>query len=815
MDVFWIFIGFVALFFYVRNSISALSTRITYLEQKLGASPAQSQAQAREMPASQSELAKEGVHRGDMFAAALSEVGLEKTQVFQAPPQATSAPTPAPVYAEAALTPEQVKFANETQEETSARWLGRIGAIAVLIGMAFFLKYAFDNNWVGPTGRVALGIIAGLATIGVGQKLRAKYLNYSDMLTGVGIAILYLSIYASYSFYHLVDPSVAFVLMGLVTTFGLVLAIAGSTLGLAVLSTLGGFMTPVLLSTGENHLAALSIYMIILDLGVFGVAWFKKWTQLNYLSFVGTIVLFGGSMAKFYTPPQLGETFFFVSVFFAIFLLTSILHHVLRKEPTTPSDLMLLVLNAAGYFAVSAYLLDPTYHDVLGFFALILAVLYLGVTYIAFSSNKSDRTLNLFLPGIAVVFLTIAIPLQLDGYYVSLSWLVESIVLIATGLYLRERVIQAFGWIVLMVGMVSMGQDVENIRNGMDRDGRYTQTELNSTQPFRITPFFNMGFFLMMVAIAVFYGVAALYHRFRDDEAEWRKFALFSVVMANIVTMLSFSSELMLEHHSLVSLVWFIESIALLYIGLREKNRIVEVIGWIGLLGGLSIMWDGVTGIRSGIPDVQGITNTPPEPITAFLNTGFFLMLCGVATFYAFVALYVQFKEQIVDWKKSVGVILVLANILTIAVITSEIEFSYDQDIGVLYSADAKAQQAYNNYTGGGYQNQNQFRSNVPSVASYEKISSLESSKNTAVSIFWALYAILMIAIGFAKRMRFIRLFGLVFFFVTAGRVFLEVWQLGQLERIISSMVFGVIALGASFLYVKYKHLLTAVVNDD
>ncbi len=817
MDVFWIIMGFVALFFYARNNISALSARITYLEQKLGASPAQ--AKAREMPASQSELAKEGIHRGDIFEAALSDAGLEKTPAFHIPPEAAPTPAPAPsaVYAQAEPSPAQAKFADETQEETSARWLGRIGAIAVLVGVAFFLKYAFDNNWIGPTGRVALGIIAGLATIGVGQKLRAKYLNYSDMLSGVGIAILYLSIYASYGFYHLVDPSVAFVLMGLVTTFGLVLAIAGSTLGLAVLSTLGGFMTPVLLSTGENHLAALSIYMIILDLGVFGVAWFKKWTQLNYLSFVGTIALFGGWMAKFYTPPQLGETFFFVSVFFAVFLLTSILHHVLRKEPTTPSDLMLLVLNAAGYFAVSSYMLDPNYHDVLGFFALMLAVLYLGVTYIAFSSNKSDRTLNLFLPGIAVVFLTIAIPLQLNGYYVSLSWLVESIVLIATGLYLRERVIQAFGWIVLMVGMVSLGQDVEQIRSCAN-DMLAIAARAASPDPhvfWCVTPFFNTGFFLMLVAIAVFYGVAGLYYRFRDDEAEWRKFALFSVVVANIVTLWSLSSELAFEHHSLVSLVWFIESIALLYIGLREKNRIVEVIGWIGLLGGLSIMWGGVTGIRSGIPDVQGTTNALPEPITAFLNTGFFLMLCGVTTFYAFAALYTKFKDQVIDWKKTMGVILVLTNILTIAIVTSEIEFSYDQDILVLYNTDAQAQQAYNNYMGGGYQNQNQYRMTVPSVASYEKIASLESSKNTAVSIFWAIYAILLIAIGFAKRMRFIRLFGLVFFFITAGRVFLEVWQLGQLERIISSIVFGVISLGASFLYVKYKHLLTVVVNDD
>ena len=187
-------------------------------------------------------------------------------------------------------------------------------------------------------------------------------------------------------------------------------------------------------------------------------------------------------------------------------------------------------------------------------------------------------------------------------------------------------------------------------------------------------------------------------------------------------------------------------------------------------------------------------------------------MAFAVATFYACVAMYMKFKEQIPEWKKSVGVILVLANILTIGVITSEIEFNYDQEIQALYAADSQAQQAYNNYTGG---YQNQYRTNVPTSVSYEKINTLESSKNTAVSIFWALYAILLIAIGFMKRMRFIRLFGLVFFFVTAGRVFLEVWQLGQLERIISSIVFGVIALGASFLYVKYKHLLTAVVTDD
>ncbi len=813
MEFFWFFVFLLVIILYFNHRVGNAERRIYEIERGLHAPRPQEQASTQAAPLSTEELSRVGVHAGEIFQRAYGGAAA-------ATPAPAPAPAPMPMYSKADMADiaiEKPKFTDETKEETSARWLGRIGAFAVLIGVALFLKYAFDNNWIGPTGRVALGIIAGLAMIGVGQKLRAKYLNYSDIVMGCGIGILYLSIYASYGFYHLVDPSVAFVLMGLVTMFGLVLAMAGSSMGLAILATLGGFMTPVLLSTGENHLVALSIFMIILDLGVLGVAWFKKWTPLYYLSFIGTIFLFSGWIEKFYTPEQFGLTFFFVTVFFLIFLVTSILHHLVRKEPATSADLILLVLNAAGYFGVASWLLDPLYHDTLGFFALLLAVLYLGVAYVAFTSNRSDRTLNLFLPGIAVVFLTIAIPLQLDGYYVSLSWLVEALVLTAIGLYLRERVIQVFGWIVLTVGMISMGQDVWRIRAGIDEYGRQIRLDCASPCSYHVTPFWNMGFFLMMVAIAVFYGIAALYHRFREEELEWRKVALFSVVMANIVTLFSFASELSLEHRYIVSIVWFIESLVLLVIGLREKNRIVEVLGWIVLFCGLATMWDGVMGIRSGLPEVTGAAlKNSPLPLIPFANTGFLLMVISVATFYTFVGAYFKLKDRVMDWKKIVSIALVLANILTIAVVTSEIEFKYDQDVAAIYKVERDASQAYNNYTGGtNYANYGSYNLGYTTNGSYSKIAVINSSKNAAVSIFWALYAILLIAVGFAKRMRMIRLFGLIFFFVTAARVFLEVWQLGQLQRIISSIVFGVIALGASFLYVKYKDRLKEIVLSD
>ena len=189
--------------------------------------------------------------------------------------------------------------------------------------------------------------------------------------------------------------------------------------------------------------------MIILNPGVLGVAWFKMdETELSCIHWHG---VFQWWMSSFYKPEKLGITFFFLTVFFLIFLATSIIHHFSRKEVSVAWDQILLLLNAEGYFGVCYGILKPDYDAFLGFFALLLAIVYLAVGYMAYTSNKGDRTMNIMLPGIAVVFLTLAIPLQLDGYTVSFSWLIEALVLVAVGLYIRDRAILVFGWIVLML----------------------------------------------------------------------------------------------------------------------------------------------------------------------------------------------------------------------------------------------------------------------------------------------------------------------------------------------------------------------------
>ena len=134
-------------------------------------------------------------------------------------------------------------------EESSGRVLGGIGIAAVIIGISFFLKYAFDNDWVGPAGRVMVGIIAGLVLLGVGQSLRKKYVSYSDFLMGGGLVVLYLSVFSANTFFHLISPITAGVFMFFVTALGFAISIANATQALAVVSALGGFLTPFLVAS--------------------------------------------------------------------------------------------------------------------------------------------------------------------------------------------------------------------------------------------------------------------------------------------------------------------------------------------------------------------------------------------------------------------------------------------------------------------------------------------------------------------------------------------------------------------------------------
>ncbi|HYR01728.1 MAG TPA: DUF2339 domain-containing protein, partial [Syntrophobacteria bacterium] len=260
------------------------------------------------------------------------------------------------------------------------RWLNWVGIVMTLIGVGFFLKYAYDNAWIGPQGRLAIGALLGLVALGLGERFRRRdWSILFQVLTGGGIAAFYLCVFFSFQVYHLADQTLSMVLATLVTGLAVVMAVAHDAVSIGILAVVGGFLSPVLLSTGANHPYALFTYIAILDLVAMGAAYFRRWRTLDLLCFLGTAVMYQGWYDKFYGPDQMTPALVYIAIFYLMFLLIPTLHGLVRRLSETREGLALIVLNAAISFLSYYNVLFREYRYVLGFVVLGQALLVLAL----------------------------------------------------------------------------------------------------------------------------------------------------------------------------------------------------------------------------------------------------------------------------------------------------------------------------------------------------------------------------------------------------------------------------------------------------
>src|ERR1700678_3671455 len=206
------------------------------------------------------------------------------------------------------------------ESRIGSQWFNRIGILAVLIGMAWFLKLAIDNHWIGPLGRVLIGLLAGAALIAWSERFRARdYGAFSYSLKAIGSGILYLSLWAAFSLFHLLPAGAAFALMVVVTAFNGFMAWIQDAELLALYAVVGGLSTPLLLSTGENHEVVLFSYLLLMDIAVLALVVLRPWSRLLFASFTGTVLIIAGWWIEFYSDPQSVRTALFVAGLFLIF----------------------------------------------------------------------------------------------------------------------------------------------------------------------------------------------------------------------------------------------------------------------------------------------------------------------------------------------------------------------------------------------------------------------------------------------------------------------------------------------------------------
>ena len=414
----------------------------------------------------------------------------------------------------------------DLESRIGSHWLNRIGISAVLIGVSYFLKFAFDNNWIGPSGRVAIGLLAGIAIVVWSERFRGRgYRVFSYSLKAVGIGILYLSLYAAFQVYSLVPSGVAFVMMLGVTSATAVMAWTQNAEILAAFALIGGFITPVLLSTGQNREVALFSYVAMLDAGALALLILKPWRRLLILSYAGTLVLYVGWYSSFYDNTQLRLTVGFATLFFAIFAVAPLLARAGENKSSVSESvpLILALVNAAGYFLQIYIMYEEGDTKATAWFALALAAVYIFLsrqTRARAGSPEAARAVDLLHLALAIGFVTVAIPIRLDAHWITMGWFVEAAVLLWVADRVQSEVLNVFalGSLALGVGRLLV---IDN---------------------FYVTrPIFNTRMATYAIAIAVLGGVA-WYGSRRQDETG-RTAATVSVIALNLLALVALSRE--------------------------------------------------------------------------------------------------------------------------------------------------------------------------------------------------------------------------------------------------------------------------------
>ncbi|SDE52562.1 Predicted membrane protein [Mucilaginibacter pineti] len=307
--------------------------------------------------------------------------------------------------------------------------INKIGIAILVLAIGYFVKFAIDNDWVGPLGRVGIGIGCGAILIAIAHRMRNSYKAFSSVLVGGGLAVFYFTITLAYHQFNLFSQTTSFIILIVITIFAVLLSLLYDKQELAVIALVGGFASPFMVSNGHANYNALFIYLLILNIGLLIISYFKAWRVLNIVSFGFTVIVFG-SVLYTLTPPTYHYGFIYASIFYLLYFAINVAHNVRENKTFIASDFSILLTNTALYFAAGLYLLTAMHAEQFrGLFCVSLAVVNLVLSYILFRNRKVDTNILYLLIGITLTFISLAAPIQLHSNSITIFWASEAVLL--------------------------------------------------------------------------------------------------------------------------------------------------------------------------------------------------------------------------------------------------------------------------------------------------------------------------------------------------------------------------------------------------
>jgi uncharacterized membrane protein len=331
-----------------------------------------------------------------------------------------------------------------TEYAVATNWLVRIGVIIVVIGVIFFLDYTSTRGWLGPMGKVAIALLTGSALLAIGIRLLGKrYHLIGQGLLGAGLAVWYAALFSAANLYGLIGTGTAFLLMACVTVGAGFMAVRFNSLLIAILGIIGGYGTPIMLSTDTVNFPGFYGYMLVLGCGVLGIAHRRNWHLLNALACVATYSLASLSLYDAFEPAFFWQVSPFLTAFFILFSTTIFIYQLRHGKASTLIDLLMLILNALVYFGIMYSLIEETFTaEWSAAIALGLGFFYTVHLYIFLLRKGQDRGLALGFIALAAFFLIITLPLLLSDQWLTLCWSVQAFILLWMANKLNSRFLQ-------------------------------------------------------------------------------------------------------------------------------------------------------------------------------------------------------------------------------------------------------------------------------------------------------------------------------------------------------------------------------------
>ncbi len=438
---------------------------------------------------------------------------------------------------------KETKSAFNFEEFIGSKLITIIGIVILVIGMGIGVKYAIDQDLLGPLARIVLAYSAGGILLALALKLKNNYKTFSAVLLSGGMASLYFTTFAAYSMYNLFPQLAAFAIMVIFTGFTVFAATVYSLEVIGIIGLVGAYAVPMLLSDGTGKIEIMFSYMLILNAGILFLSFKKLWRILNHIAFGFTwliVITWFVSKYNYDTHAAMAMTFSFL--FFIIFYISNLAYKIFKQEQFDAVDVIRIVLNSLIFFGLGyAALNNELYQDYLGLFALINSIVHLVFSYIVFKNKLLDRKLFYLLIALVLSFLTIAVPVQLEGNWVTLLWSAEALFLFVIGRYKNVRFYEWLAFIMVLFAVFSLLHD-------WDKTYYSYQYFRESSQDGM--PFLNIQLFTSLFFTASLGAVVYIHHKKNISIEERSKYGIYKIseyafpILLFIFTYLSFNNEI-------------------------------------------------------------------------------------------------------------------------------------------------------------------------------------------------------------------------------------------------------------------------------